>query len=405
MRAWLLTIGVFALAACSATSPRGSDLSDAELLSGVTLGPDFAAGAVPVIPVEDAFALDDEMRAFARSINNVSDPSFHVNGLLDAMKQRGLFALDYSSSATRTVSETFHERRGNCLSFTMLFIELARAVGLHARYQLVDVPPKWNHDGDLVVIANHVNAVIESRFQHDLIIDFNYADFRGDYPMHKIDDAYASALYYTNLGAEALLRRDFPVSFALLREALTFRTDMAEPWVNLGVLYGRLGRYEYAEAAYLRALAADPRERSAIANLVGVYTALGDTARAEQYRTRVRNYQEINPYYHYARAQTAHAEERHEDALDEVRRAIRLKDDDSDFYKLQGETLSALGRDSDAAKSFARARAVARTSSLVRETGSESSTAGRLARPPGMPGATIYVPSFPAPSLNLLGTP
>jgi tetratricopeptide (TPR) repeat protein len=405
MRAWLLTVGVVALAACSTSSPRRSDISDAELLSGDILGPGFAAGAVTVTPIEDAFALDDQMRAFASTINNVSDPSFHVNGLLEAMQKQGLFALDYSSSTTRTVSETFHERRGNCLSFTMLFIELARAVGLHARYQLVEVPPHWNHEGDLVVIANHVNAVIESRFQHDLIIDFNYADFRGDYPMHKIDDAYASALYYTNLGAEALLKRDFPTSFVLLREALSFHDNISEPWVNLGVLYGRLGHYDYAEAAYLRALAADPRERSAVANLVGVYTALGDTARAEQYRDRVRNYQEINPYYHYSRAQTARSEERNEDALGELRRAIRLKNDDSDFFKLQGETLLALGRDEDAAKSFERARAVARPSSLVREAGSENSNPGRLARPAGGPGTTIYVPSLPSPSLNLLATP
>jgi tetratricopeptide (TPR) repeat protein len=380
MRASLLTIGVvLLLAACSASSPRRSDVSEADLLSGDALGPGFVADTIPVIRIADAFALDEEMRAFAQSINDVRDPSFHVKSLLDAMKQRGLFALDYTDAATRTVSETFHERRGNCLSFTMLFIELARAVGLHARYQLVDVPPRWNHDADLIVIANHVNAVVESRFEHDLIVDFNSADFRGDYPTRKINDDYAAALYYTNLGAEALVKRDFPSSFALFREALSFHSDMAEPWVNLGVLYGRLGRYDYAEAAYLRALEVDPRQRSAVANLVGVYTALGDTARAEEYRERVRHYQDINPYYHYARAQLAYAEKRHEDALGELRSAIRLKDDDRDFYTLQGETLAALGRDADAARSFARARALARPAALARE-GEQlpSSAPGRL---------------------------
>jgi tetratricopeptide (TPR) repeat protein len=397
MRASLLTIGVVvSLAACSASSPRRSDISEAELLSGDALGSSFAAGAIPVTPIQDAFALDDEIRAFADGINDVSDPSFHVNGLLDAMKQHGLFALDYTDTATRTVSETFHERRGNCLSFTMLFVELARAVGLHARYQLVDVPPRWNHDADLVVIANHVNAVVESRFEHDLIVDFNSADFRGDYPMRKISDDYAAALYYTNLGAEALLKRDFPSSFALFRKALSFRVDLAEPWVNLGVLYGRLGRYDYAEAAYLRALDADPRERSAVVNLVGVYTALGDTARAAEYRERVRSYQEINPYYHYARAQMAYADKRHEDALGELRRAIRLKDDDGAFYTLQGETLAALGRDADAAKSFKRARALARPDTLVREAGAlRSSAPGRLPQATTLPNNQISLLALP----------
>ena len=380
MRASLLTLGVVvSLAACSASSPRRSEISEADLLSGAALGPTLAAAAaeVPVISIADARALDDEMLEFARGISDVRNTTVQVGQLLDAMKRRGLFALDYADTATHTVSDTFHERRGNCLSFTMLFVELARTVGLHARFQLVDVPPRWNHDPDLVVIANHVNAVVESRFEHDLIVDFNMADFRGDYPTHKIGEDYAAALYYTNLGAEALLKRDFASSFALLREAARFHADTAGPWVNLGVLYGRLGRFDYAEAAYLRALEADPSERSAVANLVGVYTALGDTARADEYRERVRRYQDINPYFHYARAQKAFAEMRLDDALVELRRAIRLKDDDAELYTLQGETLAALGRDADAATSFARARALTRPDALVREAVSQpSSTPG-----------------------------
>lgn len=379
MRTLLLTIGVVSLAACAASSPRRSEISEAELLSGASLGPSFVGGAISLSPIEAAFALDDEMRAFAKGVRAGRNTTVQTGQLLEAMKRHGLFALEYNDSATHTVSETFHERRGNCLSFTMLFVELARAVGLRAHYQLVDVPPRWNHDADLVVIANHVNALVESRFEHDLVVDFNAPEFHANYPMHRIDDDYAAALYYTNLGAEALVKREFPASFTLFREALRLHADMSEPWVNLGVLYGRLGRLDYAEAAYLRALEVDPRERSAVANLVGIYTTLGDTARAEEYRKRVRYYQEINPYYHFARAQTANAENRHEDALGEVRRAIRLKDDDSDFYTLQGEALTALGRDADAARSFQRARALARPDALMRETGAlRNSASGRL---------------------------
>ena len=398
MRASLLAIGVVFLAACTASGPHRSEIAAADLLSGDTLGPSFAAGAMPVIPLEDARALDDEMLAFARRIDDVADESAQAGLLLDAMKRQGLFALDYNDTSTHTVSETFHERRGNCLSFTMLFVELARAVGLRVHFQLVDVPPRWSHDRDLVVIANHVNAIIESRFGKELVVDFNAADFHGDYRMRRIGDDYAAALYYTNLGAEALLRRDFASSFALLREAVQHHADIAAPWVNLGVLFGKLGRFDYAEAAYMRALDAEPGDRSAVTNLVGVYTALGDTARAEEYRERVRHYRDLNPYYHYARAQTAFAEMRLEDALGELRHAIRLKNDDREFYALQGETLEALGRDADAAKSFARARAVTRQDALVRESAllRTSTTSGRL---PPSPAAA------PEPSLYLLTQP
>ena len=200
--------------------PRRSAISDEELLSGRALDSSFAV-SMPVVSMDDAFALDGEMQEFVRQVRDFGgDSSAKVNHLLQAMKQRGLFSLEYNEASTRTVTGTFHERRGNCLSFTMLFIALAREAGLHARYQLVDVPPQWNLDSDLVVIANHVNAVIDSRTDKDLVVDFNRTNFHGDFVTHRIDDAYAASLFYTNLGAEAMLRRDYPQSFTLLREAV-----------------------------------------------------------------------------------------------------------------------------------------------------------------------------------------
>ena len=136
--------------------------------------------------------------------------------------------------------------------------------------------------------------------------------------------------------------------------------------MNLGVLYGRQGRYEYAEASYLRALQIAPQERSALANLASIYEALGDTQRAAEYRERVRHYQDINPYYHYARAQKAYHDKQYEDTLAELRHAIRLRSDESVFYALQGQALTALGREGDAAKSFARATENQRSESVMR---------------------------------------
>ena len=388
MRGLLLAIGVLVLLeACAASSVRRSEISDEELLSGKGLDPSFAA-ATPVISIDDAFALDDEMHAFVRPVGEVGDPSTRVLRLLQAMKQRGLFSLEYNEAVTQTVSGTFHERRGNCLSFTMLFIALAREAGLHARYQLVDVPPQWNLDSDLVVIANHVNAVIDTKSEHDLVVDFNKTNFREDYATHKIDDAYAASLFYTNLGAEAMLRRDYPASFTLLREAIRTRPDVASPWVNMGVLYGRQGRFDYAEAAYLRALQIAPQERSALANLASVYEALGDNERAAEYRERVRHYQDINPYYHYARAQRAYREARYDDTLAELKRALRLRNDESAFYALQGETLMALGRETEASKSFARATSTEHRTSLV---GAEPKAApGHLAHPSYATGNAVF---------------
>ena len=89
-----------------------------------------------------------------------------------------MFSLEYAE-VTRTASDTFHDRQGNCLSFTMLFVGLARAAGLTANYQSVEVPPTWANDGQ-VVIASHVNAVVRTGFGEETVVDFNIRAATGD---------------------------------------------------------------------------------------------------------------------------------------------------------------------------------------------------------------------------------
>jgi Flp pilus assembly protein TadD len=124
----------------------------------------------------------------------------------------------------------------------------------------------------------------------------------------------------------------------------------------LGVLYARHSRFEHAEAAYLRALRVDDEEPSALANLALVYESLGEAELAAEYRERVLDYRERNPYYHYATATRAYERQQFADALTSLRKAVRLKRDEHQFYELRGQALAALGRTKDAARSFERAR-------------------------------------------------
>jgi tetratricopeptide (TPR) repeat protein len=328
------------------------------LLSGAAFP--WPASALPAaIGADQAVGLDDEMREFAAPLKTIDDPVLRLNGLREAMQQRGLFSIAYSGSSTRTVRETFHEKRGNCLSFTMLFVALARAVGLDARYQIVDVPRTFDSRGGVVIVDTHVNATVLTPFGRRFFIDFNTANFSEKYPTRIVSDRYALALFYNNLGAEALVRQEYPLSFAMLREAGRTFADIPGIWVNLGVLYTRQGLYGQAEGADLRALALDRTEQSALVNLVTVYSALGETELADDIRQRIRRYREVNPYYHYGVAQVAYDEKRFDDALISLRNAIRLKRDEDEFYLLQGRTFTQIGKPDRAIASFARASELA----------------------------------------------
>ena len=343
-----------ATVAQAAAAPRQPAFDEADLVSGSVLA--FTAPAVaPAIPTRnEAFALDAQMRAFVAPVAELRDARQKLRALVEAMEGRGMFSLDYAE-VTRTASRTFHDRQGNCLSFTMLFVALARAAGLTVSYQTVEVPPSWSYDGQ-VVIATHVNAAVRMGGGEETIVDFNVRPYQGTGRSRRVSDAYALALFYTNLGAEALLKTDYAASLALLREAANVDADIAGLWVNLGVLYARHGRFEHAEAAYLRALRADDETPSALANLALVYEALGEPVLAAEYRERVQDYRERNPYYHYTAAASAFERGQLADALASLRKAERLKHDEHEFYALRGQVQTALGRSKDATKSFERAR-------------------------------------------------
>jgi Flp pilus assembly protein TadD len=369
VRVSLVGIVVLVATATTVAAAHGQPaFDDAELASGGAL--ELAPPAIPVVlPTrEEAVALDAQMHAFVAPLQAVRDPQRRLAALIEAMETRGMFSLEYAE-VTRTPKDTFHDRQGNCLSFTMLFVALARAAGLRASYQSVEVPPSWAYDG-AVVIANHVNTVVRTSGGEETVVDFNIRQYEGRLQSRRVDDTYALSLFYTNLGAEALLRGDYAAALVYLRGAAAVNADLAGLWVNLGVLYARHGKYEHAEAAYLRALETDGNEPSALANLALVYEALGEVELAAEYRERVQGYRERNPYYHFASATRAFEEQQFAAALASVRKALRLKPDEHEFYTLRGRVQTALGESRDASHSFERAREyeeaeARRTQSLV----------------------------------------
>jgi len=200
-----------------------------------------------------------------------------------------------------------------------------------------------------------VNTLVRTAFDQDTVVDFNIREYEGRQKSRKVDDDYVLALFYTNVGAEALLRNDYAVSAARFRAAADIHPEMSALWVNLGVLYARHGLLEQAESAYLYALEVDASAESALANLAVAYRDLGEPELAAEYRERVQTYRERNPYYHFALATQAYEEGRLPDALVALRKALRLKHDESDFHSLRGQVQEDMGRTSDAMQSFGRA--------------------------------------------------
>jgi tetratricopeptide (TPR) repeat protein len=331
-----------------------------ELLSGKALfGKPVSAME---LPDADIRGVDEAMRDFvARAVDGVHAHEARLERLLRAMLHSGHFSLDYQADMTLTASETFHGGVGNCLAFTNLFVALARQARLRVNYQQVQVPAMWTGDGDTAILNQHVNVLVrdttDGRFPpRNQVVDFNLPSYRGNNPQRTISDDHVDALFYNNLGANAMRAGEHREAFVYLLKAIRADKGVAASWTNLGVLYQRNDRPEHAESAYHRALQSDSRHKPAMSNLARLYEQQGMQALADDYRERIRQHQLRNPYYHLWLAEQAYGEGQADFALMSVDRAIRLRRDEHRFHYMRAVILMQIGQHDASRASLERAR-------------------------------------------------
>ncbi len=378
-RAALLTLVAIAFTACSGT-PRVQQeptVTDHALLAADVFPP--PSHEVPRSGSE-AFAISPEMAHFL--IGNVATYSDErtFNDLIDAMETFGIRYLSYDNQ-TLTASEAFEQRRGNCLTFTNMFLVMARQVGLTARFQEVRIPPDWVKRGNTMVLRRHINVRVHLTGQAmggigDRVVDFGDESIPSNYidtANRVISDERALAHFYNNWAAESLENGNSNLAFAYLRKALREGdSNFAPGWNLVGVLYQRAGREDLAEQAYLRALQAEPGATSAMSNLQRLYDRQERTELADRYDDLVSRHRLRNPYYRLAEAHKAYAAGDYQAAIEQLRKAIRLKSDDSEFYFLLGDAYIGSGDPQKAAYYRAEGKKLAAEDERIREGGDDN---------------------------------
>ena len=334
------------------------------------------------VAAADVLALSPEMRAFLdRHVDREGSGNFKLRQLAAAIIDTDSFGVTYDDR-TRTAAETFRARLGNCLSFSTMFVAMARDVGLKVQYQEVEVPPDWTLDNDTFVLNQHVNVFVDLGQAGTRVVDFNIADFKASYEMRKISDTRALAHYYNNIGVERMQAGDRPSAFACFRSAIAENDDGFSPsWVNLGTLYLRNGHLAHAEAAYLQALRADPSNLVAMSSLVRLYERLGDRERAAAYYERAIHHRNLNPYYRYELARQAFLARDYGTAIGHLKYAVRKRPNDDQFCFLLGASYLEKGDEPSARRWFARAEEVAATDAVRRRYASKVDTMFRRPGP------------------------
>ncbi len=302
--------------------------------------------------------LSDEIRA---ELDAQIDPRWRSKRKLRELRSylfnENELNIEYDASSSLTANQTYELRRGNCLALTNLFIAAGRHVGIDANYQTVAVDPTWNHSGETMIRYEHIVAVGDIG-EENYIVDFLPEFLIGDKPAEEITDEQALALYFNNLGAEAVVDERPLDGVGFLRKALALDPTNSDAWNNMGAALRRSGQERLAEFAYLQSLEHNAYNYSALSNLSRHYENSGRSAEAEVMSARVDRYRRRNPYFHYFAAQVMFDDGYYQESLVFLGKAIRLKRDQPEFLEAAARVHAKLGNEVEQQRFLRRAKDV-----------------------------------------------
>jgi Flp pilus assembly protein TadD len=303
----------------------------------------------------DILALSPEMGRFlARRIRPGQVRQLRLNALLDVIFGEDGLKITYGNSRTRTAIETFEERSGNCLSFTLMFVSMARHLGLRAYFREVDEVTSWDQRGDVVVTERHMFAEVEA--DNGLVqVDFLPPGAKVYRSTRRVDTYRVYAHYYSNLGVETLTAGETADSIKLFEKALQYDPGFSQALVNMGVALRRNGEPVRAEESFLLALEVDSGEMAAVSNLAALYLGQGRAAEAAPLLDRVAGHLRRNPFHHFKMGLRASRDEQWEAAIGHVREAIRRRPEEALFHVELAQLQIRIGREAPARSSLERA--------------------------------------------------
>lgn len=275
-----------------------------------------------------------------------------------AMLDPWLLDFNYDPQVTLTAAEAFRTRRGNCLTFSNMFVAMAREAGLNAWYREVEVAPEWSSIDDTLLVSMHVNAATADRGKQ-YVVDVSRREPREGELVQRLSDRDAEAHFYNNLGADALVANDLSMAYAYFRKALQTNDQMPFIWANLGVVYRRNEQTRDAVLAYETALQLDAGHAVALNNLYTVYEVDGHIEKARALEGRVERNRRRNPYYLHYLAQVAIEEKRWDEAVEYANRAIGLQQSEYRFHYTLAQSHYQAGRINRAENSLKMAKRLA----------------------------------------------
>lgn len=366
----LLVVSVF-LGGCTAVAPvalsnhKGYPADIERILSGESLlGRPYISAEIPDL---DLFAITPEMERFADNAVKYSEDNFDrvkkLHVALLSSEASGGRGIAYNAYYTEVPTTAFARRSANCMSFSLLYVAMARYLGIQASINEVHIPPTWDlRSKNSLVSLRHVNVKVALQSENrnllakdDVVIDLEMSRYRPFYAQELISDDLVAAHFYSNRGLEFAADGNIEKGFLYLRKALLENDQQSYVWSNFASLYARHGLAKDAEKLYLHGLSLNHDDLSIMNNLALLYAETGDEKKAAIYSKLSENYRLSNPYYQYMLALSADDEKETMSAIHYIERALSLEKKEPRFFDLAARLYTQTGDSVRADKMKAKA--------------------------------------------------
>lgn len=362
----ILMCGIVVLSACTSTEQTEVVYAKDNLFNDQV----FAGYEQVALPTErEIFHLGPEATRFIDGIIRDRGTEKSLKHTFYLLFDKAELGLVYQEDANDVANTTFLNRSANCLSLSILTYAMADYAGYQAQMFEVDIPEYWTRRDNVSLLNGHVNLRVSEVQDPQAVyakleymdIDFSPQDMQRYFERKPLNKKEIVAMFYNNRGAESMIKQRYVEAYAYLKAAIATADFQPETWVNLGVLYRKMGLVEASELAYRTAIDIDEEHYTAWENLAYLKRSLGDQRSEKRILDMVSSQRKTNPFYHFILGEQALEQEQFEVALEHYRKALKLhRHSDLIYFGLSKAYLN-LGDVSMAKEYLNRARKYAQT--------------------------------------------
>jgi len=269
------------------------------------------------VRAQDAIEISEPMREFART--KIPHHTSHVNisdvrrSLVEALYVKGDLRLEYYSEATRSASEAFAAKSGNCLSLVLLTAAMAKELKVPYHYQMVVNTTDWSSSGKFFMAIGHVNIVLESIANElefktwvsdAIVVDFLTPDKAAMLETVEIEENTILAMYLNNRSVETLLQGNLNDAYWYIRESLRQDEHFLNAYLTLSLIYRNLHRPDLSLSVLQRITPYYPDNSSVINDEILVLKDLGRVAETVELEKRLAQLDQARPWSYFFEAQS-----------------------------------------------------------------------------------------------------